>query len=199
MSLFSKVLLGTSLFFMLSTIVLLIREKFINLTLDEMIEYDKKKRESVKLSKEIKREKERKKLIYKLSRYERVKNAEALSSIPFHYTRHTDGMTWHQSKIKKCFVIYFSGLENRYATLLLDKNNTITNDNRHATEELCISLDKWITTNRTPKSSDSKYVTFNLLKEEDMIKLRKSGVEILVYNKNWIPEEVSLMPRFKSI
>lgn len=117
-------------------------------------------------------------------------------NIPPHYTTHVDGMCWHYSKIEKCYVVYFSGLENRYISLLLDKHDTKTNDNQHAIE-LNITNETWITVNRSVNEyDDSPYVEFNLLKEEDINNLRAAGVKIVVYNNSWIPEIVKAMPHF---
>ncbi|MBF4410136.1 hypothetical protein [Vibrio anguillarum] len=185
---------------LLGVIVLLIifvffRNKLVHAYLDEALEITST-RKNQSIENYNRRQRKAKHKAYFLWRYERIKHSEALMNIPPHYTTHVDGMCWHYSKIDKCFVVYFSGLENRYISLLLDKHDTKTNDNQHAIE-LNIANETWITVNRSVNEyDDSPYVEFNLLKEEDINNLRAAGVQIVVYNNSWIPEIVKSMPHF---
>lgn len=176
-------------------IFLFYRNKLINFYLDKAIEgASTRKHQSIENYK--KRQRKSKHPTYFLWRYERIKHSKALMSIPPHYTTHVDGSCWHHSKIDKCFVVYFSGLENRYICLLLDKHYTRINDNQH-TIELNLTNDTWTTVNRSVnKYDDSPYAVFNRLKEEDINNLRAAGVQIMIYNSSWIPEAIKLMPSF---
>lgn len=192
---FLLVLLGVIVLFI---IFLFFRNKLVHDYLDEALDItSKRKNQSIENYKI--RQRKAKHKAYFLWRYERIKHSEALMNIPPHYTTHVDGMCWHYSKIEKCFVVYFSGLENRYISLLLDKHDTKINDNQHAIE-LNITNETWITVNRSVnKYDDSPYVEFNLLKEEDINNLRAAGVKIVVYNNSWIPEIVNSMPHLKQV
>lgn len=179
--------------FVLLIIFLFFRNKLIHLYLDEAIERaSARKNQSIENHK--RRQRKAKHQAYFLWRYERIKHSKALMSIPSYYTTHVDGSCWHQSKIEKCFIVYFSGLENRYISLLLDEHETQINDNQHASE-LNLTNDTWTAVNRSVnKYDDSSYVIFNLLKEEDINNLRIAGVQIMVYNSSWIPEAIKSMP-----
>jgi hypothetical protein len=176
-------------------VFLFFRNKLFHAYLDEALEINSmRKKQNVENYK--RRQRKAKHEAYFLWRYERIKHSEALTNIPHHYTSHVDGMCWHYSKIEKCFVVYFSGLENRYISLLLDKNDNKVNDNQHAID-LNITNETWLTVNRSVNKYDSSpYVEFNLLKKEDINNLRAAGVQIVVYKNSWIPEVVKSMPHF---
>ncbi|MCS0431280.1 hypothetical protein [Vibrio diabolicus] len=182
----------------LLTIFLFFRNKLVHAYLDEALERTStRKNQSIENYK--RRQRKAKHQAYFLWRYERIKHSEALMSIPPHYTTHLDGSCRHYSKIEKCFVVYFSGLENRYVSLLLDKHNTRTNDNQHAIE-LNLTNETWTTVNRSVNGyDDSPYVVFNLLKEEDINNLRAAGVKIMMYNNSWGPEVMKSMPSFQPV
>ena len=176
-------------------VFLFFRNKLFHAYLDEALEINSmRKKQNIENYK--RRQRKAKHEAYFLWRYERIKHSEALMNIPHHYTSYVDGMCWHYSKIEKCFVVYFSGLENRYISLLLDKNDNKVNDNQHAID-LNITNETWLTVNRSVNKYDSSpYVEFNLLKKEDINNLRAAGVQIVVYKNSWIPEVVKSMPHF---
>ncbi|MEZ8742727.1 hypothetical protein AB6E21_22010 [Photobacterium swingsii] len=192
---FLLVLLGA---IVLLIIFLFFRNKLVHAYLDEALERTStRKNQSIENCK--RRQRKAKHQAYFLWRYERIKHSEALMSIPPHYTTHVDESCWHYSKIEKCFVVYFSGLENRYISLLLDRYSTQTNDNQHAIE-LNLTNETWTTVNRSVNEyDDSPYVVFNLLKEEDINNLRAAGVQIVVYNNSWVPEVVKSVPHFQPV